>query len=369
MILAGIKEEDDLGIDNERQGIAIGSLEEHHPHHKTAFQNHKDYYESSNISALQSTQDKGKLSRRGDKTIDSQKALLNNVVFKFEFPNEPRKMNARLVTMTEEERRQQEIEKYNQLRVNKSGVPQTDGSVTFYVIDSQWINQWTAFLKGETGIPREIDNVNLRNYIVKWRNSQNVNTGDDTMMQIKKNQDYVEVSAVMWRFLYDNYGCKPVITVRYFIPQSEGILPSIYKDVAANLNKQNDLEIYQDSIISESTLKKMNGNGKSDSQRQLKVIEGRYYTSIHEYPKLNQDILKLNLRDRQSFEIETFNSIQNKNNQSKKQIYLVSGWINDWLKFVTKNEDLKMPPPGPIDNTELEQVLVISDRKDRLKKN
>jgi hypothetical protein len=40
------------------------------------------------------------------------------------------------------------------------------------------------------------------------------------------------------------------------------------------------------------------------------------------------------------------------------------------MNFVSvKNEDLKVPPPGQIDNTELEQVLVISERKDRLKRN
>ena len=35
-------------------------------------------------------------------------------------------------------------------------------------------------------MPREIDNTNIRNYIVKWRNSQTENSIDDTRMEIKK---------------------------------------------------------------------------------------------------------------------------------------------------------------------------------------
>jgi hypothetical protein len=48
------------------------------------------------------------------------------------------------------------------------------------------MNQWIAFIKGEGNMPREIDNTNIRNYIVKWRNSQTENSIDDTRMEIKK---------------------------------------------------------------------------------------------------------------------------------------------------------------------------------------
>jgi hypothetical protein len=64
----------------------------------------------------------------------------------------------------------------------------------------------------------------------------------------------------MWKFLYDNYGCRPVIAIRYFIPNSEEILTNLRKDLTSNFNKQNDLEIYQDSIISEKTLKNLNND-------------------------------------------------------------------------------------------------------------
>jgi hypothetical protein len=37
MILAGIKEEDDMGIENERQGLALNSIDEHHPLNSNAF--------------------------------------------------------------------------------------------------------------------------------------------------------------------------------------------------------------------------------------------------------------------------------------------------------------------------------------------
>ena len=45
MILAGIKEEDDMNIENERQGGAIHIIHEDHPLHTSSFQNNKDFYE------------------------------------------------------------------------------------------------------------------------------------------------------------------------------------------------------------------------------------------------------------------------------------------------------------------------------------
>lgn len=67
----------------------------------------------------------------------------------------------------------------------------------------------------------------------------------------------------MWKFLYDNYGCRPVITIRYFISNPDGILPSIYKDTANNLNREDNLDIYQESIISEKTLRNLNNDASN----------------------------------------------------------------------------------------------------------
>ena len=116
--------------------------------------------------------------------------------------------------------------------------------MVFYVVDQQWINQWTAFIKDEGSLPREMDNTNIRNYIIKWRNSNSAEATDDSRMQMKKGEDYCELSAAMWKFLYDNYGCRPVIAVRYFLQSPEGILPSIYRDLVVNLNKQQDIMIH-----------------------------------------------------------------------------------------------------------------------------
>ena len=53
MFLAGIKEEDDINIDNERQGGVIHVIQADHPLHTGSFQNNKDLYEgSNNLSAL-----------------------------------------------------------------------------------------------------------------------------------------------------------------------------------------------------------------------------------------------------------------------------------------------------------------------------
>lgn len=51
-------------------------------------------------------------------------------------------------------------------------------------------------------------------------------------------------------------------------------------------------------------------------------------------------------------------------------MYLISSiWVNQWIKFVQKNDYLKESPPGPIKNEDLEEFLVFKDKKDSLKKN
>ena len=44
-------------------------------------------------------------------------------------------------------------------------------------------------------------------------------------------------------------------------------------------------------------------------------------------------------------------------------------FINEWIAFTNKNPELRIGPPGVIDNAKLEQVLVIDEKFDGLKKN
>lgn len=75
-------------------------------------------------------------------------------------------------------------------------------------------------------------------------------------------------------------------------------------------------------------------------------------------------------RDRITYENEKFNNIQYNNPSRGKQVYLISSdWINEWQKFVNKNERLKESPPGKIDNTELEKELVIEQNFNKLRIN
>ena len=73
----------------------------------------------------------------------------------------------------------------------------------------------------------------------------------------------------MWKFLQESYGCRPVIAIKYFKQSAEGILPSIYRDVTSSMRKQDDLGLYQDSLISEHGLKNLNDNQFQDSNSQM----------------------------------------------------------------------------------------------------
>ena len=98
----------------------------------------------------------------------------------------------------------------------------------------------------------------------------------------------------------------------------------------------------------------------------MKVVEGKFFTSIHELPCHNNDILMLNNKQRQVDESEQFNQLQNSNTYNK--VYLIdSMFIKEWIAFTNKNPEFIFGPPGVIDNAKLEQVLVIDERFDELK--
>ena len=60
--------------------------------------------------------------------------------------------------MDSDQRRQFEKDRYNVLKQEISGLTQSDGSVVYYVIDVNWINQWKAFILDSRSMPGEIDN-------------------------------------------------------------------------------------------------------------------------------------------------------------------------------------------------------------------
>ena len=77
---------------------------------------------------------------------------------KFEFPLERRKVNTRVYMMDPDQRRQFEKDRYNVLKQEISDLTQSDGSVVYYVIDVNWINQWKAFIFDSRSMPGEIYN-------------------------------------------------------------------------------------------------------------------------------------------------------------------------------------------------------------------
>ena len=81
---------------------------------------------------------------------------------KFEFINELRKINSKCQSMTKDERRQFEQDRYQAIKTIREGVEQTDGSVVYYVINSNWIEQWKSFINDNGDMPGEIDNSQLK---------------------------------------------------------------------------------------------------------------------------------------------------------------------------------------------------------------
>jgi len=51
----------------------------------------------------------------------------------------------------------------------REGVEQTDGSMIYYVINSDWIEKWKSFINENGVMPGEIDNTSLKNRIILER--------------------------------------------------------------------------------------------------------------------------------------------------------------------------------------------------------
>lgn len=79
-------------------------------------------------------------------------------------------------------------------------------------------------------------------------------------MELNKNDDFHEFPYSLWKFFYDIYGCRPIITIKYFV-ETERILPSIYKDLGSQMKEMKDFQISQESLFSDKT-KRNPGNSK-----------------------------------------------------------------------------------------------------------
>lgn len=65
---------------------------------------------------------------------------------KFEFTNEVRKVDQRVLSMSMKERRDYELEMYTRLKDNKERVNLSDGSAIYFLVDGPWISQWKSFI-------------------------------------------------------------------------------------------------------------------------------------------------------------------------------------------------------------------------------
>lgn len=64
-----------------------------------------------------------------------------------------------MLGMSLDERKKYERERFNQIKHDKEGIVGSDNSLTFYAINSVWIEKWKNFIKFKgTEAPGEIKN-------------------------------------------------------------------------------------------------------------------------------------------------------------------------------------------------------------------
>lgn len=115
---------------------------------------------------------------------------MKSIDMRYEFPTEMRKLNSRVMNMSESDRRKFELDRYTILKDSTEGNKQQDGSVIFYVINSSWIHNWRSFIKESYSMPTEIDNFQLKTYIQEHRQKNPNNTGFDNEIPLKLSEDF-----------------------------------------------------------------------------------------------------------------------------------------------------------------------------------
>ena len=83
--------------------------------------------------------------------------------------------------MSVEERRNYELSQFMELaKENKTGtIDSKDGTILYYVIDHGWYKHWLDFIRGKREIPREIENKNLKNFILSERSIRKIRIDSD----------------------------------------------------------------------------------------------------------------------------------------------------------------------------------------------
>jgi hypothetical protein len=83
--------------------------------------------------------------------------------------------------MSVEERRIHEQTQFLDLaKENKNGtVDSKDGTIIYYVIDHGWYKHWQGFIRGKREMPREIENINIKNFIQSQKNTRNTRIDSD----------------------------------------------------------------------------------------------------------------------------------------------------------------------------------------------
>ena len=84
-------------------------------------------------------------------------------------------------TMSMDERRNYELNQFMELaKENKTGtIDPKDGSIVYYVIDHGWYIHWLDFIRNKREMPRDIENKNIKSFILSERTRKGSKTDSD----------------------------------------------------------------------------------------------------------------------------------------------------------------------------------------------
>ena len=116
---------------------------------------------------------------------------------------------------SEKTRRAEDLELYARYRDDKSVQAHSDGSLSYFIISSEWIKKWRDFVNKKGPMPDQVENKPIAKYISDQRKDTRYRIHDNDV-DIKEPEEVYILSEDFWSVFRDRYGCDIQIQIRKY---------------------------------------------------------------------------------------------------------------------------------------------------------
>ena len=74
------------------------------------------------------------------------------------------------------------------------------------MINSFWVREWREFVFENGGLPGDINNTYLANFITEERRKRHFPEDDDDL-ELEEGKDFFQFGEELWKYFYNQYNC------------------------------------------------------------------------------------------------------------------------------------------------------------------